>query len=83
VTVVGKVGLSLVLVVGALLLLYMSAYAFSVNRTLLSILQWGLLLLTLIAVGAVWRFPGPWLVPALVVVGVAVLVLFARMGGVF
>lgn len=82
VAVAGKIGLSLLIVLGALVLLYMSAYAFSVNRAVLAVGQWGLVLLALLGVGAVWRLPGPWLVPGLALAGL-VAFLLGRASGLF
>lgn len=79
--VLGKVLLSLLVAVAALLALYMSAYAFSVPRALLQAGQVALLLIAALGIGLVWHLPPQWLLPLFVVVGGVALLLLKQGGG--
>ena len=54
-TIILRVAISVLLVLIGLVSLYVSAYAFSLNGTLRSVLQWAMVALTLIGVVFVWR----------------------------
>ena len=73
-TIILRVVISLMLVLIGLLAVYMSAYAFSMNGTLRSVLQWAMIALALIGVVFIWR--GVWSGAVASVGGIAVITAF-------
>ncbi len=68
-TIILRVVISVLLVLIGLVSLYVSAYAFSLNGTLRSVLQWVMVALMLIGVVFVWR--EQWVGAVAAVVGIA------------
>lgn len=77
----GKVLLTLLIVMAGLITLYMTAYAFSVPRSVLVVLQVAVVVVCVLFAGLVWKLSASWLLPALLVVTVLAFLLLKQGGG--
>ncbi|MVN87626.1 hypothetical protein GO986_12700 [Deinococcus sp. HMF7620] len=77
----GKVLLTLLILMAGLITLYMMAYAFSVPRSVLVVLQVTVVVFSVLAAGLVWKLSAAWLVPALLAVAVLTFILLQQGGG--